>query len=304
MANRATLNSRKKKKLIFYCLMMLYPVVHFVIFYIVVNANSILLAFKEYDTLSGKESFIGFDNFKTVFYNLAHAPELKYALKNSLVAYLCVGILAQVFILIFAYYIYKKMFASTFYKLLIFLPSILSEIVVSILYFYFCDAALPEIIGKLTGQNVPGFMGDIDKQQGFILFYCIWGSFGTCLLMYTGGMSAISDSISESAQLDGCTSFQEFIHITIPQIFPTITTFLVVNMVSVFTNQMSLISFYNVDAEQKVYTYGYYLFRRTAMATQSGYPYLSAMGLVFTAIIVPVTLGLRKLLEKYGPKEE
>ena len=31
------------------------------------------------------------------------------------------------------------------------------------------------------------------------------------------------------------------------------------------------------------------------------HPYLATMGLVFTIIITPITLGVKKLLEKYGP---
>ena len=38
----------KKKKLWFYISIMAFPVIQFIIFYLIVNANSLLLAFKEY----------------------------------------------------------------------------------------------------------------------------------------------------------------------------------------------------------------------------------------------------------------
>ena len=43
----------KDKDLIFYTLMMIFPVVQFAVMYIGVNFNSILLAFKKIDTISG-----------------------------------------------------------------------------------------------------------------------------------------------------------------------------------------------------------------------------------------------------------
>ena len=36
----------------------------------------------------------------------------------------------------------------------------------------------------------------------------------------------------------------------------------------------------------------------------SQYPYAAAGGILFTLVLTPVTLGVRALLEKYGPSED
>ena len=43
----------RQKDLIFYCLMMIWPVAQFCVFYIGVNFNSILLSFQDIDIVNG-----------------------------------------------------------------------------------------------------------------------------------------------------------------------------------------------------------------------------------------------------------
>ena len=91
-------------------------------------------------------------------------------------------------------------------------------------------------------------------------------------------------------------------HITIPMIWPTITTFLIVGVAGLFTNQMCLYSFYGESAEYANMTIGYYLYRETLKAGVDRYPYLAALGLVLTVIVVPLTYLVKWLTNKFGPK--
>lgn len=56
--------------------------------------------------------------------------------------------------------------------------------------------------------------------------------------MYLGSMNTISDSVIESAQLEGAGFFTEFFHIVLPLCYSTIVTFLVVGIASIFVNQL------------------------------------------------------------------
>ena len=120
-------------------------------------------------------------------------------------------------------------------------------------------------------------------------------------------MEGISFSIIESAQIDGVTPLREFISIVIPMIYPTIVTFLVVQVGGLFTNQMHLYTFYGGGAEYSLYTMGYHLYKKTlgvGSTTLSDYPYLSALGLVLTLVSLPITFTVKFLLEKFGPDKE
>ncbi len=124
--------------------------------------------------------------------------------------------------------------------------------------------------------------------------------------MFSGAMSGIDESIVESAQLDGANAIQEFIRITVPLIWPTFVSFLTINFTGLFTNQMHLHTLFGNDADE-LSTLGYYLYvnshRGELVATDKvpSFSVLSAIGLMTTAVMLPLTLGLRKALRKFGP---
>jgi ABC-type glycerol-3-phosphate transport system permease component len=170
----------------------------------------------------------------------------------------------------------------------------------AILYKYFILNALPELWLKL-------FHKEIVLEIGFVelVFFGMLMGIGPNILMYVGAMGGISESLSESAQLDGCGLIQEFWYITLPCVYPTLVTFLVVGLVNIFTNQLNLYNFYQGSANTNLYTFGYYLFRGAQRAQSvAEYPVLAAMGIIFTIVIVPVTLLFRKLLVKFGPSAD
>lgn len=294
--------SRKRRDLIFYSLMIALPVLQFCIFYVAVNLNSFKLAFQHYDMDANKFFWIGFDNFKEVFYKFETDPTMFGALKNSL-TYLMWSLLIGVpCALLFSFYIYKKMYISEFFRVLLFLPSILSAVVMVTLYKYTMDVFLPGAANSLFGGEVLPLLSNPEYQFGLLIFYNIWISFGTSTLMYSGSMSGIDPSLVEAAQLDGANMLQEFFYITLPMVYSTIVVFIVVAVAGIFTNQMALYSFFTNEAEYTVYTIGYYLYKNTAHATGQGdYPYLAAFGLCCSAIAIPLTLTLRSILNRFDP---
>ncbi len=296
--------SRKNKDLIFYILMMAFPVLQFCVFYIGVNFNSILLSFKEIDILSGDVRYT-FDNFKEAFRLITESSILVRAMGNSFYIFFLGVVISVPLGLFFSYYIAKKMPGSGAFRVILFLPSILSSIVIATIFWYFVERAVPSAMFKWFGVEMAGMLENPETRFATLIFYSIWIGFGTNVLMYTNAMSGIEPSVIESAHLDGATGFREFWHITLPMIYPTLTTFLVVSVAGIFVNQLNLFSFYGGAAPEEVRTYGYYLYAKVASATSDAdYPVLSAMGLILSCIAVPLTLVAKKLLEKYGPREE
>lgn len=279
---------------IFYAVMLIFPIAQFLVFYVGVNINSILLAFKEYQfEAGGVYTFAGFENFKKLFLNLSTMSYAPTLLKNSLILYfcgLCVGVPMALF---FSYYIYKKSPCSKIFKVILFLPSIISSIVMVIIFRYFAERAVPELARILFGKEIRGLLENTDTIFGTLIFYNLFINFGGNVLLYTGAMAAIDESSVEAARLDGAGYFREFFFITIPQVFPTIATFLVVGIAGIFVNEMNLYAFFGPNAEGAVSTIGYMLFRDTLSGTVSNYPYLSAFGLVLTIISLPLVIGVK-----------
>ena len=297
---------KKTKRLIFYMAMVSLPVLQFVIFYIFVNLNSIILAFKSITKEIGpdgllryNETFIGFENFKTVFKDLFDGEKVVSDVwKNTFIAYF-VGVATMPLSLLFSYYIFKKFFGASIFKVVLFLPQVVSGLVLIIMYRYFVVDVLPVLF-----PGIPDLLDSSSKNAFWtLLVFGIWMGFGSSVMMYLGGMNNISESIMEYAKLDGATALKEFIHIIFPMVYPTVATFVVVGMAGIFTNQMRLFDFYGTTAEPYLQTLGYYMYAGVKRAGQdlTKYPYFATMGIVFTLITVPLTLTTRWVMQKFGP---
>ena len=298
-----SITKKERDRLIFYISIVALPVVQFIIFYIVVNFRSILYAFQTYNADIGLYQFVGFDTFSKVFTNLTTKPELVFGVKNSITLYLFTLIVGTGGAIFFSNYIYKKCFGHKFYQIALFLPHIISGIVLVTIYDMLLSNGIPQI-GKLFGVKIkPLLSGENPNVFYFVMFFQLWMGFGTQVLMYTSTMSGISTEIVESAQLEGIKPFRELVSITLPIIYPTFVTFITVGVAGLFTNQRSLYSFFGDNAPKSATTLGYYLFQQTQKAGDNldMYTQVSAMGIMFTVIAVPVTFIVKRLMEKLGP---
>lgn len=294
---------RNKSNLIFYIVAVALPVLQFLIFYIGVNFNSITLAFKHYNA-DGTYSVVWFENIVQVIKDFGNMPTLQYALRNSFSAYFASLLIGTTLALLFSYYIFKKFPLSKTFRVFLFLPQIISAVVMVLLYSYMVSEFLPEVANKLFHIEMKGLLDDPKTRFGTLVFYYLWVGFGTSTLLYSGAMNNISESIMEAAKIDGAGFFVEFFRIVFPLIFPTFVTFIVAGLASLFSAQLELYSFYADAAEFEVYTVGYYMYVETLKATTARYPYLSAMGMTITLIVAPIALVVRWLLEKFGPSVE
>ncbi len=306
-----SIRTQRKKQLIFFCLLLVIPVTQFCIFYVGVNFNSILLAFKSY-TIEEGYKFVGFDNFVSVFSEIFDSANpnniiIKYSLKNSLIMGSLSLFVGVVFSVIFSYYIFKNFFGSEVFKIFLFLPSMVSSVILIIIFKKFIDSAVPELILKVFGVKVTGLLSNANTQLGTIMAYTLFVGFGTQVMMYSGAMSGISPSIIEAGELDGCTPITEFIYLVVPLIFGTIQTFIVVTIATMFVNQIGLFSFYGPEANisnPKLTSIGYYLYKQVYSGQLTIMPRLAAFGICLTLVTIPLTYLVKFLLNKFGPSED
>ncbi len=301
---------RNLRKHIFCWAILIIPLIQFFIFFVVVNYNHIMTAFQKYTVdASGRGSYVFlediFGNFKEVFYDLTHKLELKVSLRNSLFAFAVTLLVGVSFTLIFSSYIYHKRVCSSFFKIMLFLPNIVSTVVFANIFKVIDNVMLPTLLGDPLNKS-PLLGGDANTVFITLICFSVFLGMGVQILSYSGAMSGISESIVEAATLDGVNIVQEFIHITVPMIWPTVVTFLTVSFAGFFNQQLSLFTFFDINADPNLNTYGYYMFVKTkgAVSDNTMFPYLSAMGLVFTAIITPIVFTVRRLLKQYGPSTD
>lgn len=308
-------NREKRADLIFYISLMIIPVVHYIIFYLVVNFNSVALAMKSYTYGSGGKgegySFVWFQNFRTVFVDLFTTEEYALAFRNSILSFVvrCAATFLMVF---FAYYIFKQKIFHGFFKVMLFLPSIVSPLILCLLYKYFVDGAIPVFFSTymgLTEQSqglgaslYTGLLASASSRMFAVQTFYVMTSFSN-ILIYCGAMHNINPAILEAAQMDGVNSVQELGKIVFPLIFDTFVSLLTIQLATLFTADLNLYSFYSEYAPFNVSTIGYKLQAGALRNNMVEYPYLAAMGLVLTFIICPINLAVRKILNKVAKEK-
>ena len=295
------------KSLGFYVSVAALPVIQFAVFYIYVNFNSISLALKTYDPLTRDVISIGFENFSQIFFNWSNSTELKTAVTNSLTMFAVNTLVGLTCGMLFSYYIFKKMPLYNMFKVFLFLPTIVSVIVMVVIYTYFVDGAIPAILEKTLGVKILGLLSSDNHRTvfGTLVFYNIWVGFGSQVLLYVGAMNGISQSVIEAGKIDGANAVKEFLFIVFPSVYQTFIVFFTVALAKIFTDQMALFSFYGKDIkDERLITIGYYLYEGVQDGTIVEYPYFSAIGIICTLIILPRTLAVRWALNKFGPSED
>ena len=299
-----TMKQKRRNQLIFYWALMALPIVQYCIFYIGVNFNSILLAFKQYRVTANVVYYDweGIGQFKLFFENFFYGTALKQMLENSLIFYFFGLFITMPISLIFSFYIYKKFAGCEFFRIVLFLPSIISAVVNVFMYQFLLDVAIPELLWRWFDVEMMPVSGEADMRMTVTLIYNFLMAFGTNILMYSSAMSRIPESVVEYAAIDGVSPVREFFSITIPLIFDTISTFIVVGIAGIFTNQAHVYALYANNAGMEVQTFGYHLFTLINLGDSvENYCYAAAIGLTFTIIVFPLTMLVQKLLDKVNP---
>lgn len=322
--------TRTQNRLIFYCIMLIWPVFQTALFYFYVNINTFSLAFQEVDLGGVTHGWNNMGNFKIAWDWLivGHLPYILNSVKFFAIDFPVALILA----LTFSFYIYKKYPGAGMFKTMLFMPSLISGLVFCIMFRYLSSYGYQELRLILAGledtpanrEFFPYLLESPSTAMPTMIFFNIWISFGSNILLYSGAMSGIDESVVESAKLDGANLLQEMFHITLPLVYPTIISLVVVSLTGILTNNLSAMSLFgdNIaqvvgqDVAEQITTVGYkmtiysrYLSNLTSIAEVyvSNYPdagELAAYGLMVSVVLVPLILGIRKAMKKYGPSTD
>ena len=298
------ITKKKVNRLVFYCVLMAFPLIQLGIFYFGINFKSILLSFQSFDMETGKYVWTGFDNFKTLFNNFTELPYFGTMVKNTLLGFFIPELVTFVPSIITSYYVYKRFRFSKFFKVVMFLPSILSVLALSLVQFYLLELGIPNVISAITGKPIEGLITNPNTAITTLICVSIWFGFCQGIMIYPATMSSIPDSIIEAAKIDGCSVMREFIYIAVPSIWPTIVVKFIADLCGIAAIDLAVFNMLGEYAPSNYYTIGYYLYTEALHSNSVTRPMLSAFGLFLTVILVPLVLLIRKALNKFGPSTE
>ena len=285
-------NPERRINAVFITVMLALPILHWIIFWFVVNINSILLAFK---IPTGDWSM---ETMRIVVRQLGSMDsDLRIAIKNTFI-YFTKDVLMLFFQMIIAYFFYKKIFGYKAFRIIFYLPSIVSGVAIATMYANFITQSGPlgVILSACGVDPVPEFLADSAYATKTILLYTIWLGWGGNMLLFGGAFARIPTELIEAARLDGIGAFKEFIYLIIPLVWTTLSTLLILNMTGLFGASGPILLF--TKGAYRTTTIGYWIFDKVAFVGLSAYNEVAAAGLIFSCIGVPVIMFFKWLVER------
>ena len=305
MALNEIIHTRKFRKKIFVASFLILPIINFLVFWLYVHLDSFLLAFK---TLEGGKEVFSLNQFRDIWKSLTQGTNLVdgfkigTAFKNTMLFY-GAGILVVFPISIFAsYFIYKKIVGYRFFRVIMYLPSIITSAALVMMYRYLIDhGGLMHKIFQLTNLADAVYQAPLTDPSTAIwtiLIYNVLCGLGGNIVIMGGAMNSLSPEMLEAGEIDGCNWFQELIYLVIPGIWPTLSTIIILSTAGCLGSTGPILAF--TKGAQETETLAYVMYHLTLKGRT--FLYLpSAIGIVMTVITGPIVFMVRKLIT---PKDE
>lgn len=198
---------------------------------------NVVLAFRNVNVKTfkaGTDIFVGLKNFQELFSN----PTFLMVFKNTFV--FTIGCLVVQFTLgfIFALFFSKKFTLAGPIRGLILVAYMMPMSVTALLgknMFDVSSGVINDLLMKLhlVQQPVEWLLNGKTAMGAVIAMNC-WVGIPFNMLLLTSGLTGISQEVYESASVDGATSLQRFIHITLPLMKPAIASVLMLGFIYTF----------------------------------------------------------------------
>ena len=181
----------------------------------------------------GAAKFIGLANFRDImFHDLAY----RKAFRNNLVwmlFFLTVPFAMSLFVASLLAGVRRGAMA---FRTVLFLPYVLPSVITASIWSNLLNHRLG-IGAQLVKLGIPGlnraFLGSPNTVLLSIAFIDNWHFWGFLMVLFLAAMQNISPDLYDSAKIDGANRWQEFRHVTVPSIRPTL--FFMLMMVAVWS---------------------------------------------------------------------
>ena len=201
-------------------------IVLFLVFVVAPAFYAFLLGFTDQHLLMPESAnVIGLKNYNEL---LKSTLFVKSLINTSLFAILIV-LLQGSLALFLALLIDKKLRATNFFRSAFFAPTIMSLVVISVLWAFLLNPSvglINAIIGRF-GIPAQGFLSNENQALYSIVAISIWQGVGMQMMIFLAGLQDIPEDLYSSARVDGISKFKQFTHITWPLLRNT-TLFVIV----------------------------------------------------------------------------
>ncbi len=260
----------------------------FVIFYIIPFIWVFQLGLYSWDGILPTRVFVGLDNFKEIFFqdkiwwgamlNVGYITLIALTLQNILAFLL-------------AWACDREIRLKNFYRMIFFIPPVLSEVVVGLVWQWILDGNYGLLNGWLANMGLSqlarNWLSDPKTALTTVAIVHSWKGFGWGFLIFLAGLQTIPRELYEAARVDGANAWACFKNITAPLMIPV--TVLVAILTILGTMQVFVLIIAMTDGGPAYHTQVPVLRILAAMRGSSRFGYACAQGISFGVILIAIS---------------
>lgn len=203
--------------------MMVIPLLMFGIFFLLPSTVGFAYAFTDWSAYNAKLSFKGLSNFVDIL----KERTLTTAFVNTLIFAGVKTVVVTVLGFVFAIPLNKRMLRTTnFLRTVYFLPSVLSTLVVGLIFNAVFESRHGIMNGILMGLGLENLIQPwLGERWPAVFSICVaevWRNIGYAVVITLAGLQSVNSDYTEAARVDGASGFQLFRKITLPLIMPSV----------------------------------------------------------------------------------
>ena len=260
----------------------------FSVFYILPFFSIFQLSLYEWDGILPNKVFVGLANFKEI---ISQDPDWWRSMLNAGWITLIALTLQNALAFLLAWACDREMRLKNFYRVIFFIPPVLSEVVVGLVWQRILDGnygLLNNWLMKLGfPQLVHSWLSDPRTALNCVALVHSWKGFGWGFLIFLAGLQTIPRELYEAARVDGASAWDTFRRITAPLMIPV--TILVVILTILGTMQSFVLIISLVGGELAGHTSVPVLRILASMRGSSRFGYACAQGISFGLILVVIS---------------
>lgn len=240
----------------------------------------------------GEKVFVGLKNYKEIFTD----PVFGTSVKNDLLIVFFKEIIIVVLATLFAMCLTRLRFGKKeggAYRYLLYLPNILSIIVITRVWKFFFELGLFDRLLKMLGIGWTSQNGWLaDYPLPIIIFVASWCGIGGFMIILISSINNISQEVYEAADIDGAGVFRQMFSITLPAIMPQIRYMIVTILTSSLAANLNLIlPFTGGGPGTKSYVMGLYVYNAAYTDMRVGYANAAAIVLMLISVALAGTVN-------------
>ena len=195
----------------------LLPGLLFFSFYVLLPIiQSFNISFYKWDGM-GVPEYVGIKNYQKLMTDRAFEISLWNNLK-----WLILYLLAIPAGLAMALFLNQNVTGIRLYKSLFFFPFVISQVVVGLVFTWFCDPrfGLFNQLLTLLGLEPVSVLGDPATVTYGIIIAGLWPQTAYCMILYLTGLNALDPEQVEAARIDGAKGHRMLWYVILPQLWP------------------------------------------------------------------------------------